>query len=323
MRVEKDVFFRKIDGFKHIPIHQSRGYFNMKFRDMRKYYFYLDDNDNPTVGCYGVKVEHLFMGSILFINSIAFKTYESNNLSKLLDCIIQDEMWSIVDITDDNLYSPINEKIFRECGFRRPIGQWGSNLTIMVGLEDIVPFNNDWKKNIKAAQKNENLNFKRVENRKEDMIEQISTLFKENSEEKHLSYLYTRRDLEHLLNDEKNSLYIVSLNDKIVAARVVFVNKNHSIDFCTANGKASREIRGVTQYLCSNIFEDLKRRGVTSFDFSRTPIGRKGAEGVCLFKSGSRGKLTQYNGHWQYVRKEYYRYLMFLINKIVQKKYEY
>lgn len=323
MRVNKDDFFSKISNFAHIPIHQSRGYFNMKYQDKKEYYFYLDKNDNPTVGCYGLKIKIPFIGSVLFINSISFKTNEDDKLSELLEYIKHDEKWAIVDITDDNLYTPVNEKIFRECGFRRPIGQWGSNLTIMVGLENILPFDNNWKKNIKAAQKNEKLNFERVEKRTEDMIEQISILFKENSMNKHLSYSYTRQDLEHLLNDEKNSLYIVSIDDKIVAARIVFVNMNDSIDFCTANGKASREIRGVTQYLCSNIFEDLRQRGVLSFDFSRTPIGRKGAEGVCLFKSGSRGVLTQYNGHWQYVKKGYYRHLMYLINKLLRKKYEY
>lgn len=323
MQVERDLFFEKIDKFKYIPLFQSIGYYYEKYKPSKRYVYFLDNIDDTTLGCYGEEIRIPIIGTLLRINSIAYLDGNVENLAQFLNEIKNCDKYKIIDIIDDNIYNVETEKIFRESGFRRPLSQWGTSLTIMVDTKDIKPYNKDWKKNIKSAEKNSNLKFECVNALSDDILDKVSILFKENSENKGLTYCYQKEDLINLLSDKKNQLYIVLLNNEIIAARVIFINKTIAIDVCTANGNKSRDIRGTTQYLCHNIFEDLRVRGVEYFDFSRIPIGRKGAEGVALFKLGSRGNLVQYNGHWQYTRKPVYRYLMFLLYKFILKKYEY
>jgi lipid II:glycine glycyltransferase (peptidoglycan interpeptide bridge formation enzyme) len=187
----------------------------------------------------------------------------------------------------------------------------------------LKPYKNNWKKNIGKAAKILGLSFQEVSNPAAKLLNYIAQLSVENSEIKHLSYHHTQKDLLALMSDNKYRLFTANINGKVIAARIVFVNQQYSYDVFTANGYKSREYRGVTHYLCNEIFEKLHSEGVVTFDFSRIPIGRKGAEGVCLFKSGSNGVLIQYNGQWLYTKKNSSRYIIYFVNKFIRKKYEY
>ena len=43
---------------------------------------------------------------------------------------------------------------------------------------------------------------------------------------------------------------------------------------------------GATQYLMQNIFDYLSKLNIKYFDFSRIPVGKKGAQGVYDFIKG-------------------------------------
>jgi hypothetical protein len=68
------------------------------------------------------------------------------------------------------------------------------------------------------------------------------------------------------------------------------------------------------------IFDILKEKDISYFDFSRIPVGRKGANGVYEFKNASRGDIVQYNGEWVFFKNKKLRHLYYLYNFFVNKK---
>ena len=69
-----------------------------------------------------------------------------------------------------------------------------------------------------------------------------------------------------------------------------------------------------------NIFEYLASKNIQFFDFSRIPIGKKGAQGVYDFKRSTRGQVIQYNGEWVFFKNERLRHLYYLYNLFFNKK---
>ena len=259
---------------------------------------------------------------MIYIESICYNTIEVKNLLKFLKQLVE-YGYKVINIIDDNIYSPASEIAFRKAEFRKPLGQFGTNLSIVINLNKEFSYSRLWKRNIKSAQKIDDFICKNIVDFSEQTIDKIVLLFKENSEMKNLSYFYSKSDLMNVLNDEKYKLFVALLNDEIIAARVIYTNGKLAYDFSTANGRKSREVKGVTNALMDYIFCFLKDNDFDYFDFSRLPIARKGAEGVCDFKLGSKGDIVKYNGEWLYTKKGIFRWGIYFINKFIRKKYEY
>ena len=102
-------------------------------------------------------------------------------------------------------------------------------------------------------------------------------------------------------------------NKTPIAARIISIEEDISYDIFACNSLESRK-NGATQFLMQSIFEYLKTVGISNFDFSRIPLGRKGAYGVYEFKNSTRGSIIQYNGEWIFFKNEKFRYLHFLYN---------
>jgi len=315
-------FFRLTSEFTDIPLYQSVGYFRMKDKANCNKVFIIDDIDEPKVACWGrVKKLPIVGTTFLQISSLCYNSAEEKDIVLFLQELALLN-YDIIEITDDNLYSTSNERAFRCAGFRRPIGQFGTSLTVMVNLLDCITYARSFRRNIKIALKG-GVKVEFIDKPDDEILSKISQLFIENSSSKNLSYHYTKHDLTSMLSDGNFKLFIASNNDHIIAARVIFLNKDKAMDVCTANGIKSRELRGVTQALIDGIFDYLQTNSIKTFDFSRIPIGRKGAEGVCEFKNGVNGDLAQFNGVWMLTKRNIYRQGMYMLNKYVIKKYEY
>lgn len=321
MRVNKNIFFEKTAAFEDIPLYQAKGFFSGQTDNESDFVFYLDNENNPTVGCLG-KVYKFFKIKLLQVQSLCYNAPKDEAIGKLLVEMRND--FPIVNIKDENSYRPELEKVFRLNGYRKPIGQFGTNLTIIVDLSSPVTYNRMWKRNIKSAKETSVVSFEELKQPTAEQLDEIAGLFEENSKQKKLSYCYTQKDLERWLSDEKFRLFVVKFEEHIIAARIIMVNGVKSADVATANGDKARLVKGSTQFLLDGIFETLHNEGVRLFDFSCIPIGRKGAEGVCEFKEGvASGKLVQYNGDWLTTRKNWQRWLVYFINKYIRKAYEY
>ena len=321
MKVDKNTFFDKTSSFENIPLCQAKGFFPKNSGAEDDYVFYLDNPDQPTIGCWG-KIYKKLRIQLLQIKSLCYNNPNDEILGTFLRELRTD--FPVVNIKDENLYRPELEKVFRVNGYRRPIGQFGTNLTIMVDTSEQPTYIRMWRRNIKSAKETPDIAFEELKLPTDEQLNEIVGLFKENSKQKKLSYCYTKLELDQWLSDKKFRLFVVKLGNDIIAARIIMVNGTKAYDVATANGDKARTVRGCTQYLVDCIFETLRNEGVQSFDFSCIPIGRKGAEGVCEFKEGvTSGKLAQYNGDWLFTRKNWYRWLVYFINKYIRKAYEY
>lgn len=321
MRTTKDLFFEKTASFEDIPLYQAKGSFRGENDSDEKLAFYLDDENAPTVGCWG-KVYKFANIKLLQIQSLCYNAPKDESIGELLVEMHTD--FPIVNIKDENIYRPELEKVFRVNGYRRPLGQFGTSLTVIVNTSEPITYSRMWKRNIRSAKEQPMVTFAELNPPTTEQLDEIAGLFEENSRQKHLSYCYTQKDLERWLSDEKFRLFVVKFEDAIIAARIIMVNGIKSADVATANGDKARSVKGSTQYLVDGIFETLRNEGVQMFDFSCIPIGRKGAEGICEFKGGvTSGRLVQYNGDWLYTRKNWQRWMVRFINKYIRKVYEY
>lgn len=319
METNREQFFLLTRNFLDLSFHQAEGFYLQK--KSGKEVFFVNNQLNPTVACFGTVYKSIGI-DILRINTLCYNNPTENELVDFLKslCISHD----IIDINDENAYSPYIEKSFRLAGYRKPLGQFRTDLTIIVYFDDELKYDRAWKRNIKSANAISDISCEEITELTDEVIDSVARLFKENSIQKKLSYSYTEKDLTAWMSDSKFHLFVVRLNDEIIAARIVMVNGVKSYDVATANGAKTRNIRGVTHYLVDNIFKHLKEKGIKSFDFSCVPIGRKGAEGVCEFKQGIKsGRLVQYNGPWIYTKHNYQRWILYFLNKYIRKAYEY
>lgn len=320
MKVEEEIYFEKTRAFSFIPLCQSYGFY-LQNKKPQTYTFYLDDEKHPTIACFGCLYHKLGI-KLFVIKSICYNNPTDKAMQVLLEEIRND--YPIVEIKDEHSYSALLERNFWLAGYRRPMGQFGTRLTVIVPLSEPLSYNRMWRRNIKAASENDGIDMKAISNPTEDDINQIARLFEENSKQKNLTYCYTASDLKNWLSDDKFQLFVVTIDGKIAAARILMIHQNQAIDVATANGDKARAIKGITQYLVDGIFNYLKQQGIETFDFSGMPIGRKGAEGVMEFKNGvESGILTQYNGDWLATKKNYQRKLVYIINKYIRRAYEY
>lgn len=319
MKVDSEQFFSLTRNFPDLSFHQSEGSYLQK--KSGKEVFFVNNQASPTVGCFGTVYKSIGI-KILRINSLCYNNPTENDLVDFLKSLCP--LYDIIDLNDENAYNPYIEKSFRLAGYRKPLGQFRTDLTIIVYFDDVLKYDRSWKHNIKSANAIPDISCEEITELTDEVIDSVARLFKENSIQKKLSYSYTEKDLTAWMSDSKFHLYVVRLNDEIIAARIVMANGIKSYDVATANGAKTRNVRGVTHYLVDNIFNNLKEKGIKSFDFSCLPIGRKGAEGVCEFKQGIKsGRLVQYNGPWIYTKHNYQRWILYFINKHIRKVYEY
>ncbi len=321
MKVSKETFFLKTAEFKDIPLFQSEGFFAEDNYSERRFSFYINDLEVPTIGCWG-RIYSLGNLKMIRVKSLCYNTPNDKDVGLFLKELRDN--YSIVDIKDENLYRPELERVFRKSGFRRPIGQFGTTLTAIVNLNESINYSRDWKRNIRIAKEQEGIVFSMISQPTPEQIDTISALFAQNSKQKKLAYCYTSQDIERWMSDTKFRLFVITLNGEIIAARIIMINGLKSCDVATANGDKARNVRGCTHYLVYKIFNYLQNEKVRMFDFSCIPIGRKGAEGVCEFKEGvTSATLVQYNGDWQFTHKNWQRWLVYLINKYIRHAYEY
>lgn len=321
MIVNKDDFFTIVKTFDINPFYNARGYFEKKECQYPEVHFWLNDKENAKIGCWLISKRIPILNlQVAYINS--FSLNNPSVKEQIAFFLELKNAYDIVCLVDDNPYSIEMEVALRKVGFRKPLSQFGTNLTIVLNLTKELKYNRNWNRNV--ANRDENLVFSLAEeNDYAGLLAKVSQVSKENMKIKHLSYFYSQQDLSILLADKSFKLFIASYSNVVIAARVVYIHHKFAYDVLAANGEKTREIRGVTNAFMDYIFKHLKDNAVESFDFSRLPLGRKGAEGVCEFKEGSKGDYCLYNGEWIATKKNWYRLLVYLFFKFIKRKYEY
>ena len=304
MVVTKEVFFDIQSKMDYISYDQSIGYHD--FTSNNEIVYFIDDVDNPTVCAWGTVSRKFKFISILRIsgesykNSISHKEYE-----KFYSQIIEESAaYTIINIVNNNKYSIDYELGIRLAGFIRPMVFGDSPLSILFDLRKENIRSRSWKRNVKAACKND-LSFVYIENPKDNDIDIFVEMYSELSDRKDLGSHINRHNIKNLLSDNKYFLFFVMKDDEYLAARIVYINNETSYDTYAANSDKSIEYRGTTYFMMESIFDFLKDRGVKEFDFGRIGVGLRSSMGVYRFKASSGGDVVNYNSSWVYCKSKY------------------
>lgn len=316
-QIEPDQYVNFIKGFIDKPFNLSNAWVEYQKVKGNNVVFFADDLIQPQIICWARIKKVKFIGYVLDIQGPIFSSETSQKqLSKFLTKL-RDLPYKGVFINSTSEYSVLFEEAIRKAHFKRPIGQSNTSLTIIVDVLHLNPDNN-WRRNLKKAAKVD-FEFEVKQNVTFNDCLIIDKLHKENSELKKLSYQLKANEIEKLCNSTDVVVCFLKQQNKHIAARIISLEENISHDIFACNSLLSRH-NGATQFLMQNIFEYLASKNIQFFDFSRIPIGKKGAQGVYDFKRSTRGQVIQYNGEWVFFKNERLRHLYYLYNLFFNKK---
>lgn len=317
IEISSSQFSQFSENFKNKPFEVTPAYIDYKNTTNNDCLFFTDSVSQPMVLCWARVKKIKFIGLVLSIEGPIFtQELTQKQLCKFFKNITNLPFMGFF-INSTSTYSVLFEEAIRNANFKRPIGQSSTNLTIVVDTFDFNPDSN-WRRNLKKAAK---VNYK-FEVQQELSIEDcfiVEKLHKENSEIKKLSFQLNATEIHELCKGDNIEVCFLKLESEYIAARIISIEENISYDIFACNSLASRS-DGATQFLMQNIFEYLAGKNIQYFDFSRIPIGRKGAQGVYDFKRSTKGKVVQYNSEWVYLKNKKLRHFYYLYNLIINKK---
>lgn len=282
-----------------------------------KVLFFVDSIEQPQILSWARIKKVKFIGEVIEVLGPIYKeTVTVKQLSKFFEGY-KDLPYNGVFVNLCTEYDVKFEVACRKVAFKRPVGQSNTSLTIIVNTDKFSPDRN-WRRNVKSAhQENFNFELKRDVNIKD--CETIERLHAENSKMKSLGYSLQAKEIQKLTQEDNIYCCFLNKDDVPIAARIISVEENISYDIFACNSLESRK-NGATQFLMQSIFEYLNNNSIKFFDFSRIPVGKKGAKGVYEFKNATRGDVIQYNGEWVFFKNKKLRHLYYIFNLIINKK---
>ncbi|WP_460217911.1 hypothetical protein [Psychroserpens sp. MEBiC05023] len=279
--------------------------------------YFTDSKEQPQIICWCRIKQVKFIGEVLEVHGPVYnKNVTTKQLYKFLNGF-KDLPYKGVFINLSTEYKVELEVASRKAQFKRPIGQSSTSLTILVDLNEFSPDTN-WRRNLKKAS-SENFEFESKQGLSIEDCKIIENLHAENAKAKNLSYALNAEEIKVLTNQDNIHACFLLKDKKPIAARIISVEETISYDIFACNSLESRH-NGATQFLMQSIFDYLKDLGILRFDFSRIPLGRKGAHGVYEFKNSTRGDIIQYNGEWVLFKSNKLRHLYYFYNLIINKK---
>lgn len=315
--INYNVFIELSKKFNDKPFDVTPAFADFQISKGIELKFYVDSLQQPMILCWAEVKKIKIIGLVLNIHGPTYSDDVSikqlQKFYKNITCLEYNGFF----INSTLEYSVLFEEAIRKAGFKRPIGQSSTNLTIVVDTFNFNPDTN-WRRNLKKASKA----IYTVESKKELSLDEcliIENLHKENAESKKLSYTLKANQIYKLCKASNIEVFFLKLENEFIAARIISVEENISYDIFACNSFKSR-LDGATQFLMQYIFDYLKNQNIQYFDFSRIPLGRKGAYGVYEFKKSTRGKLLQYNSEWVFFKNKKLRHLYYLYNLIINKK---
>lgn len=317
-KLSKIEYINLIKDFEIVPFQQQEGWCNY---NKNKNLVFLSNSESPTIALMATIVKlPLGFGTGLMINGFCIKKEEhiKDLESFLIDLKLSE--FKFIEFILDIYNQPQLEYIFRISGFKKPIGQFNSNLTYEINLNELF-INRNWKRNIK---KSEGFIWEHIEksNITNQLIEEISSLNRKHKTHKKEIHVYTEENLKNILDDNSFLLFTVRDKSELMAVRVINVKGENSFDVIAINNLQSID-NGASHFCIYNSLKYLQSIGIKNFDFSRIPVGKKSANGVTIFKMGISGNIKIYLGEWAFYKNIFLKWISYFYKKLILKKYEY
>ena len=315
IKITHEEYCRVLKKFTNKPFELSVAYIDYQRAKGFETLFFADQE--KMILCWGKLKKTKVLGTFLDVHGLIFEKSTSQKQLKYFFAGFKKLPYQGVFINSSLHYSALFEESIRNAGFKRPIGQTSTNLSVMIDLLNFKPDTN-WKRNLKkASAAGFQVKIKENVSKSDSII--IERLHAENSKLKNLNYKLNSNEIIRLCQGSNIKVFFIEQMNKPIAARIISVEEDISYDIFACHSLESRN-NGATQFLMQKIFDDLCKSNIRYFDFSRIPVGKRGGKGVYDFKKSTRGKTIQYNGEWVFFKNRMYRHLYFLYNAIVNRK---
>lgn len=317
----KQEYLSLLKNIDDVPFSQSEGWLEYKLSQKNKVIYLADSKENPTILFFGRLIKVPIFGDWISVEGICKQDQLAAKEIKDAFNSINDLPFSYIEITDVANYSAGFEIGIRQAGFQRPLGTFGSTLSIELPIQEEIKVNRKWKKNIKLSHKQQ-LIFS-VEDNTLSLINTFCEAFEEMASFKGLAYRLNPNEIAVLLNSNDFQLFSVKNTfGEYLSFRIVYVSDAKAYDIYAANSLKSRET-GASYFMMENLLNYLKERGVEVFDFGKIAPGSHGGDGVFEFKNSAKGKIIQYNGEWVFAKNKLSRIAVYLLKRYIMRKREY
>ena len=294
--INKELFFKLQDKFKNVPFNQTEEWLDSHYAFSNVIYF-VDNNDQPEICCWGVVFERKFIGLHLIIEGITIKS----NDPTILKCFFKDIIelgYAIIELSDISWYNSNFEIGIRQAGFIRPLGLSLCPMTMVVDLQKPFSFHRNWRRNVKKANEKE-ITFKIVDNPTISESQIFIDLFCQLKDRKKLNFSLDSKALLNLFQKKRFMIFFAQeKNGVFLAGRVIYLADN-AYDVYAANSDKGLEC-GAIYFLQEKILYYLKSLNMNLFDYGRISPSADHMNNIYVSKSYSGGRPLQYNGQWQY-----------------------
>lgn len=324
MKVNITLFDVAIKKIGNPPFEQSMGWLEFKSDSASDFLFFIDNDTNPTIACYGRVLKKIGIGNILDIQGEVKKAdTPAKQITKFFSSIIEDSCCNMITYNSTSRYSCDFEIGLRRAGFTRPFGFRTCPLSILIDLQNKRNPDRMWRRNLKKAQEDE-LQFEAINIPNENDTAEFIQFFEELQEMKSLRYALNKDKIYALLKTDGYKLFFASKQGKRLCGRIIYIDSLslNSYDVFAANSFDSRK-HSATHFLMESIFEYLKEIGIKYFDFSRIPPSNNETDSVYLFKQSAGGDIIQYNGEWIWSKSRYLNLLFCVYNFFIVKSHNY
>ncbi len=323
-QIDKNTFFSITRFFDYVPFSQSEGWWMMNSsEDENRFLFFVDDAKNPRIACMGRIMKYAWLKMLQIEGEcLAQKKLTDSKTIRDFYTEIAKNDFDIIEVNSSMPYTPLYEIGIREAGFLRPVGQFSSQLSNWIDLQNEIHYNENWKRNLKKASKF-SLKFEVIERPSEEQIIFVADFYNKFSTQKGFEHNITYEQTKALLQSDNFSLALVK-NEKLeILAIMIFHHRNlHAGLLYAARDIDNTEDNGITFFIYDCLFKYLKHKEFQTFDMEKLCPSTHSKQSVFLFKNGVKGEKILYCGEWSIYKKQIYRYLMCFVKKYLFKKVE-
>lgn len=317
--VSKDIFYKLIADFEWIPYTQTLAY-NLSIVDESTLHWYIDDVNNPTIGCVGYERYKMGM-KMLCVAGECRKEMNSIN-RKRYAAFYQDLHDTGFDIYEVNISTPYSvdaEIALRTTGWLRPVGLFSTTLSKIVPTNQPLTLDKSWKHNLKKAHE-ASLLFSVQDKIDAQCTQDFLTLHKELQRYKGFSEHITESGLLALGHDSHFKMAVVTdTNNRTLAGCIFYACPNTSSTIYSFSTPEGRE-HGAAYLLREGIVQFLAQQGINELDLGRLSPATHKKNNLFLFKDGIGGEYVQYLGEWQWCKSRWMPLALYFMKKYIWKR---
>jgi len=322
--IDKNTFFEITQNFDFVPFTQSKGWWAYNStKDENRFVFFVDSLEKPTLACMGYTMKR-FGFKLLQIDGECFVDSQNINDKKIRNFYkeITQAGFDMIEVNSSLPYNALYEIGIREAGYLRPIGMFSSALSNWVDLQQDINYNENWKRNLKKAEKS-NLKLSIFNKPSDEQIVFFAEFYNKFTTQKGFAYYIAFDRMKAILQLGDFPLALVTDETENILAGIVFYqHKKHAGLFISARNIDNKDDNGVTFFMYDKLFEYLKNRDFHTFDMEKLCPSTHSKQSVFLFKNGVKGEKVLYCGEFSYYKRGVYRPMMYFVKKYLFKRVE-